>query len=122
MINGMHALIYTTKPDEMRAFFTDVLRFPHVDAGRGWLIFALPPSEIAVHPIDADKEHHELSLMCDDVVATVADLRGRDVEFDGEITDHGWGIATHIVLPDGTRMMLYQPRHDRAPQTAAPEG
>ena len=111
MINGMHALIYTTKPDEMRAFFTDVLQFPHVDAGRGWLIFALPPSEIALHPIDAGKEHHELTLLCDDVEATVADLRSRGVEFDGDISDNGWGITAQIVMPDGTRMMLYEPRH-----------
>lgn len=114
MVNGMHALIYTTKPDEMRAFFTDVLRFQHVDAGRGWLIFALPPSEIALHPTDAGKEHHELSLMCDDIEATVADLRARGVEFNGDTIDHGWGIAAQMALPDGTEMMLYQPRHARA--------
>ena len=111
MINGVHALIYTTKPDEMRTFFTDVLRFPHVDAGRGWLIFALPPAEIALHPIDQGKEHHELSLMCDDVKATVEDLRARGVEFDGEVSDHGWGLAIQMLLPDATSMMLYEPRH-----------
>lgn len=114
MVNAMHALIYTTKPDEMRAFFTDVLRLPHVDAGRGWLIFALPPSEIALHPTDAGKEHHELTLMCDDIEATVADLRSRGVEFNGDPSDHGWGIAAQIALPDGTEMMLYQPRHATA--------
>ena len=122
MINGMHALIYTTKPDEMRAFFTDVLRFPHVDAGRGWLIFALPPSEIALHPIDAGSEHHELSLMCDDVATTVADLKARGVEFDGDIADHGWGITAQMVLPDATQMMLYEPHHALAAAGVDPAG
>lgn len=107
----MHALIYTSKPDEMRTFFADVLRFPHVDAGRGWLIFALPPAEVALHPIDAWKEHHELTLLCDDVEGTVAELRTRGVEFDGEVTDHGWGLAIQMLLPDATSMMLYEPRH-----------
>lgn len=111
MVNGMHALIYTTKPDEMRAFFSDVLHLPSVDAGHGWLIFALPPSEIAVHPTDAGTERHELTLMCDDIEATVADLRARGVEFNGETSDQRWGISAQLVLPDGTEMMLYQPRH-----------
>ena len=115
MINGMHALIYTTKPEEMRAFFRDVLRFPCVDAGGGRLMFALPPSELATHPADAGREHHELSFMCDDVEATVADLRARGVEFSGDVSDRGWGLTIYMVLPDATQVMLYQPRHALAP-------
>lgn len=111
MINGMHTLIYTTKPDAMRAFFRDVLQFPYVDAGGGRLMFALPPSELATHPVDAGQEHHELSFMCDDVQATVADLRARGVEFAGDVTDRGWGMTIYMLLPDATQVMLYEPRH-----------
>ena len=111
MITGMHSLIYTTKPNEMRAFFSDVLGLASVDAGGGWLIFALPPAEVAVHPIDAGQEHHELALMCDDLDATMAELRGRGATFAGHATDRGWGISAQMVLPDGSQLMLYQPRH-----------
>ena len=111
MINGMHAVVYTPKTDEMRAFFRDVLGFPCVDAGGGRLMFALPPSEMATHPADPGREHHELSFMCDDVEATVAALRARGVEFAGDITDRGWGVTIYIVLPDATQVMLYEPRH-----------
>jgi hypothetical protein len=74
-------------------------------------MFALPPSEMATHPIDPGHEHHELSFMCDNVAATVTELRARGVEFAGDITDRGWGVTIQILLPDGTQMMLYQPRH-----------
>ena len=121
MINGMHAVVYTTKTDEMRAFFRDVLRFPCVDAGGGRLMFALPPSEMATHPVDPGHEHHELSLMCDNIEATVAELRARGVEFTGDITDRGWGVTISLVLPDATQVMLYEPRHAVA-ATAAVAG
>ena len=111
MITGVHALVYTTEPDRMRAFFRDVLELPHVDAGDGWLIFALPPAEAAMHPIEAGHEHQELTLMCDDIQATVARLRQRGVDFDGDVADRGWGLTIQMVLPDASRMMLYQPRH-----------
>jgi catechol 2,3-dioxygenase-like lactoylglutathione lyase family enzyme len=111
MITGMHAVVYTTRPEEMRAFFRDVLALTGVDAGDGWLIFALPPAEIAVHPIDHAGEHHELTLMCDDIEATVVELRGRGGQFAGDVTDRGWGRTIQLLLPDATQLMLYEPRH-----------
>lgn len=109
MITGMHAIIYTRDAEADRAFFRDVLRFSSVDAGDGWLIFALPPSEIAFHP-DEDNGKHELYLMCDDIKAEVASLTGRNIEC-GPITDEGWGLLTAIRLPGGSALGLYQPRH-----------
>ena len=114
MINGMHAVVYTTKTDEMRAFFRDVLQFPCVDAGGGRLMFALPPAELATHPTDPGDEHHELSFQCDNVEATIAALRTRGVEFAGDVSDRGWGLTTYMVLPDASRVMLYEPRHATA--------
>ena len=114
MITGAHTLIYSTKPDELRSFFRDVLQFGAVDAGGGWLIFALPPGELATHPVDAGQEHHELGLMCDDVDATVAELRARGAEFAGDISEQRWGRSTQLRLPDGTELMLYEPHHPAA--------
>src|SRR5262245_18294178 len=111
-IVGMHALIYSKKADETRAFVRDVLGFKSVDAGHGWLIFAAPPAEIAVHPADGE-EHHELFLMCDDVDATVAELNAKGVRT-GAIHDERWGRSTHIVLPSGDELGLYEPRHPMA--------
>ena len=108
-IIGMHALIYSKKADETRAFLRDVLGFQSVDAGRGWLIFAAPPAEIAVHPAEGE-EYHELYLMCDDVDATVAELNAKGVSTH-EIRDQGWGRVTQIVLPSGDTLGLYEPRH-----------
>lgn len=111
MINGMHALIYSTNADADRAFLGDVLGFSSVDAGEGWLIFALPPSEVAVHP--AERASQELYLMCDDVEATVAELSAKGVKTD-PVSDQGWGLVTAITLPSGGQLGLYQPRHPRA--------
>lgn len=113
MINGAHAIVYSRDAEALRSFFRDVLELPNVDAGGGWLVFALPPAEIAVHPTDGESSH-ELYLMCDDVEATVARLRGRGVEFDGGVTDQGWGRLTTIRLPGGGRLGLYEPRHPTA--------
>jgi catechol 2,3-dioxygenase-like lactoylglutathione lyase family enzyme len=113
MINAAHVILYTRDADALRAFFRDVLELPHVDSGGGWLLFALPPAEVAMHPAD-DEPSQELYLMCDDIDATVARLKGRGVEFDGDITDEGWGRLTRIVLPDGGRLGLYQPHHPTA--------
>ena len=120
MITGAHTIIYTARADEMRAFFRDKLGFPFVDAGGGWPIFALPPAETAVHPIDAGHEHHELGLMCDDLEATMAQLRDHGVEFAGDVAEHRWGRAIQMVLPDGTEMMLYQPLHTTAAEATRP--
>jgi catechol 2,3-dioxygenase-like lactoylglutathione lyase family enzyme len=109
MISGAHMIIYSTDADADRAFFRDILRFPAVDAGQGWLIFALPPSEIAVHPaVEADS--HEVYLMCDDVEATIRELAANGVGC-APVTDEGWGSLTRISLPSGGEIGLYQPRH-----------
>src|SRR3954467_2486358 len=96
-IIGMHALMYSKKDAETRDFLRDVLGFPSVDAGRGWLIFAAPPAELAVHPTDGD-EYHEFYFMCDDLESTAADLRAKGVEI-GAIREQGWGRVTDIPLP-----------------------
>ncbi|MGR6319904.1 extradiol dioxygenase [Micromonospora soli] len=112
MINGAHVIIYSRDAEADRAFFRDVLGYPHVDAGGGWLIFKLPPAEVAVHP--ADSASHELFLMCDDVAATVAELTVKGVEFTEPVSDRGWGLMTMLRLPGGGELGLYEPRHDKA--------
>ena len=108
-ITGTHALLYTSEPERLRAVLRDVFGWKHVDAHDGWLIFALPPAELGVHPAEAPA--HELSLMCDDLDATVAELRAKGVEFRGEPEDAGFGIAVTMVLPGGVEMLLYEARH-----------
>ena len=110
MITGAHVVLYSTDPDADRAFLRDVLRLPNVDVGGGWLIFALPPAELAVHPADGESRH-QLYLMCDDIGATLADLRARGVEVAQEVSDQRWGLVAAIRLPDGTEFPIYQPRH-----------
>lgn len=111
-IIGLHAIMYSKKADETRKFVRDVLGWPSVDAGRGWLIFAAPPAELAVHPAEKE-EFHELYLMCDDIDAAVADLESKGVKTKA-ITDQPWGRLTQIVLPSGDELGLYQPRHPLA--------
>jgi hypothetical protein len=110
MITGVHAIIFTKDADAVRGFLRDALAFPSVDAGQGWLIFALPPAELAAHPAD-EAGHHELHLMCDDAHATVDELKRKGVEFSRPITDEGFGLMTAIKLPDGTQLGLYEPTH-----------
>src|SRR5215510_15937434 len=95
-ITGAHVLLYTTEPDALRALLRDAIGWRHVDAGQGWLIFSLPPAEAGVHPADASGPHHELSLMCDDVARTIADLRAKGVVVKGEPQDRGWGIVAPL--------------------------
>jgi hypothetical protein len=111
-IIGAHALLYSSEPDALRAVFRDVFHLEHVDAHDGWLIFALPPAELGIHPADAPA--HELTLMCDDIGATVADLRAKGIVFKGEPEAQGFGVAVTMVLPGGVEMMLYEPRHPTA--------
>jgi catechol 2,3-dioxygenase-like lactoylglutathione lyase family enzyme len=113
MINGAHAMMFTSDADGLRAFLRDVLGLDHVDAGHGWLIFALPPAELAVHPSDGDT-HQALYLMCDDIEATVADLRAKGVEFSREVSDERWGLVTAMRVPGGGEIGLYEPRHPTA--------
>ena len=112
-ITGVHALIYTSEPEAVRAIFREVFRWEHVEGGGGWLIFALPPAELGVHPAEG-AARHEVSLMCDDINATTAELREKGIEFDGEAVDEGWGVTATMLLPGGTRLLLYEPRHATA--------
>lgn len=111
-ITGAHVLIYTPEAEAVRAVFGDVFGWKSVDAGDGWMIYALPPAEIAAHP--SDHPSHELTLMCDDLAATVADLKAKGVEAKGEPEDQGFGITITLVLPGGVEVMLYEPRHPTA--------
>jgi hypothetical protein len=116
MINGAHAMIFSRETEAVRAFLRDTLEFPSVDAGGGWLIFALPPAELAAHPTEGDL-HHELYLMCDDIQTTVEELTGKGVEFTGPVSDEGFGLVTAIKLPGGGELGLYEPRHPTALQS-----
>jgi catechol 2,3-dioxygenase-like lactoylglutathione lyase family enzyme len=111
-IIGMHVLMYSKADEATRRFFRDTLGFPAVDAGHGWLIFAMPPAELAVHPAE-ETEYHELYLMCDDIDATMADL-GRKGVVTRPIQERSWGRVTRIRLPSGDELGLYQPRHPTA--------
>jgi predicted enzyme related to lactoylglutathione lyase len=105
----MHAIVFSPQAEKVRAFFSDVMGLSSVDAGGGWLIFALPPAELAVHP--AGEGSHQLYLMCDDINATLDELRAKGVEVAGEVTDERWGLVAMIRLPDGTEFPIYEPRH-----------
>lgn len=109
-IVGAHVLLYTAEAEALRAVLRDALGWEHVDAGDGWLIFALPPAELGAHPSDGETTH-ELSLMCDDIGSTVAELRAKGIEIRGEPEDRGYGIVTTMVLPGGVEIDLYEPRH-----------
>jgi predicted enzyme related to lactoylglutathione lyase len=110
VITGLHAIVFSPEAEKVRAFFRDVLGLSSVDAGGGWLIFAMPPAELAVHPADGDG-HHELYLMCDDIHATLAELRDKGAEVAREVSDQGWGLIAAIRLPDGGEFPIYEPRH-----------
>ena len=112
MIHGAHVIIYSRDSDADRAFFRDVLQFPAVDAGRGWLIFALPPAELAMHPAEGNPSH-ELYLMCPDLKAVLASLQANQVRFEPP-AEARWGTVVHLDLPSGTRIGLYQPKHATA--------
>lgn len=109
MIRGIHAMFYTPQAEAMRAFIRDKLGLPFSDVGDGWLIFDPPAADIGCHP--SDRTYHQFSFYCDDIHQTVADLKGRGVEFTSEVSDEGWGLATTFRLPDGTEVELYQPQY-----------
>jgi hypothetical protein len=111
MIIGAHSIIYSTKPEADRAFLRDVLTLPNVDVGGGWLIFGLPPAEVAVHPSDKNARQ-ELYLMCDDVEAFVAEMKAHGIAC-GPVQNQGWGLLTQLTLPGGGALGVYQPRHAR---------
>ena len=111
MINGAHVIIYSKDAEADKAFIKNVLKFPYVDVNQGWLIFKLPPAEIAVHPSD-ENDLHELYLMTDDLALEIESLKKAGVSCDA-VTQQGWGRVTRIQLPGGGKLGLYQPRHQR---------
>jgi hypothetical protein len=117
MITGAHSIVYSTNAEADRAVLRDVLKLTHVDVGGGWLIFGLPPSEVAVHPSEKNDEH-ELYLMCDDVDAFVAEMRRYDLACE-PVQDLGWGRLTRLTLPGGGTLGVYEPRHARPRAMAA---
>jgi catechol 2,3-dioxygenase-like lactoylglutathione lyase family enzyme len=109
MINGAHVVLYTKDPDADRAFFRNVLKFPFVDAGHGWLIFAMPPLEAAFH--DSEKnDPHELFLMCDDIAATLEELKSKKVPV-SDVSEQRWGKLATLALPGGGKIGIYEPKH-----------
>ena len=111
MIIGAHSIIYSTSPDADRAFLRDVLKLTNVDVGDGWLIFGLPPAEVAVHPSEKN-DVHEFYLMCDDVEGFVAEMKEHGIT-SSPVQDAGWGLITQLTLPGGGKLGVYQPRHAR---------
>ena len=114
-ITGAHMLLYTTEPEKLRAVLRDVFGWSHVDAGDGWLIFRLPPAELGVHPAEGPTfesgTRHQITLMCDDIARTSAELKEKGIVVEGEPQDEGWGITVMLALPGDCKVMLYQPRH-----------
>ena len=109
MINGVHVVIYSKDSESDRVFFRDVLQFPCVDAGHGWLIFAMPRLEAAFHDSE-NNGHHELLLMCDDLTATLKDLKAKDVKV-SEVTEQRWGKLSTLTLPRAGKIGIYEPKH-----------
>lgn len=117
MIHGAHVILYSRDAEADRAFFRDVLKYRSADAGGGWLIFALPPAEIAIHP-DDDNGAHELYLMCDDVDALIAEMNANGIPCE-PVAQQPWGALTYLTLPGGGKLGVYQPRHASPIEKAA---
>lgn len=115
MIRGIHGLFYSSDADATRRFFRDLVRLPGSDIGEGWWIFDFPEGDLGVHPIDHGGEPgtHDISFYCDDIQGTVAELKGRGVEFTQEVEDHGYGWVTHFKAPGGITVQLYEPRYEK---------
>jgi len=117
MIRGVHTMFYTSEPEALRAFFRDKLQFKTVDVGDGWLMFDMPEADLGCHPAEAEKGAvsgtPNISFYCDDVKATVAELKQRGVEFVDEIQDHGYGLVTHFRVPGDFTIQLYQPLYKK---------
>jgi hypothetical protein len=111
MLTGAQVILYSRDAEADRNFIRDVLKFPHVDAGHGWLIFALPRSEIAVHP-SKKNEVQEFYLLCDDVQAFVAEMKSQKIRCSA-VTEERWGSITHVTLPGGGKLGVHQPKHPR---------
>ena len=115
MITGVHTIIYSKNAEADKAFFRDILKLNNVDVGHGWLIFGLPPSELAVHP-STESNHHEIYLMCDDINLFVQQMKEHRLAY-SEIKDEGWGLLVDLTLPGGGRIGVYQARHERPEPT-----
>jgi catechol 2,3-dioxygenase-like lactoylglutathione lyase family enzyme len=117
MIRGMHGMFYSSKADELRAFLRDKLKLAHTDVGEGWLIFDVPEADLGVHPTNFPDSlpsgTHYLSFYCDDIETTVAELQGRGVTFDDQISDQGYGRAIHFTMPGEVKVELYQPHYKK---------
>lgn len=117
MIRGVHAMFYTSEPEALRAFFRDKLRFKTVDVGEGWLMFDMPEADLGCHPAEVERGAPSgtpnISFYCDDVKATVAELKQRGVEFVDDIQDHGYGLVTHFKVPGNFTIQLYQPLYKK---------
>lgn len=117
MIKGVHTMFYRSEADKLRVFLRDVIGFKATDIGGGWLIFDLPEADMGCHP--ADEQHgapsgtHDISFYCDDIQTTVAELKAKGVEFDGDVEDHGYGFVTHFKVPGNFSVQLYQPKYSR---------
>ena len=111
MITGAHSIIYSTNAEADRAFLRDVLKLTNVDVGEGWLIFGLPPAEVAIHPSQKN-DVHEFYFMCDDIEAFIAEMNKRDIPC-RPVQDQGYGLFTELTLPGGGKLGIYQPRHAR---------
>ena len=113
MIKGVHALFYSSKADELRTFIKEKLGLPFTDVGQGWLIFDLAEGDVGCHPTEGSPPSgtHDVSFYCDDLEKTVADLKARGVTFDDEIADRGYGFVTHLTMPGGVRVQIYQPKY-----------
>jgi hypothetical protein len=122
MIKGVHALFYSAKVDELRDFIKDKLRLPYSDVGDGWLVFDLKEGDVGCHPTDGRPPSgtHDVSFYTDDLRKTVAELKSRGVEFDDEITSRGYGLVTHLTMPGGVRVQIYQPRYTKRPRAGKP--
>ena len=119
MIKGVHTMFYSSEPEALQAFLRDKLKFPCTDVGEGWLIFDLPEADMGCHPADpaegALAGTHNISFYCDDIQKTVAELKGRGVQFSDEISDRGYGLVTHFKMPGNCEVQLYEPRYRKRP-------
>ena len=117
MIRGVHTMFYSSRPEELRAFIRDKLRFPFTDVGEGWLIFDLPEADMGCHPAEEQDGQRSgtphISFYCDDIQQTIAELKERGVEFTEDVTDAGFGLVTHFRMPGDFAVMLYQPRYGK---------
>jgi len=117
MIKGVHTMFYSSKADELRKFIKEKLQFRYTDVGDGWLIFNLPEADMGCHPVESDDAElsgrHDISFYCDDINQTVSELKSRGVEFIDDITDRGYGLVTHFIMPGNVEVQLYEPLYSK---------